>query len=64
MTKELVGTWKIRKKKGGMKWVWKRKKPKSKKSKSRSLMEIQSAKRAASDHTTELTTDGGARPAG
>jgi hypothetical protein len=24
--KELVGKWKVRKKKGGMKWVWKRRK--------------------------------------
>lgn len=59
MTKELVGTWKIRKKKGGMKWVWKRKK-----SKPLSLTETQSAKRADSDHTTALTIGGGAHPAG
>lgn len=57
--KEMVGRWKIRKKKGGMKWVWKRRKVKP-----LSISETQNASPADSDHTTAPTTDGDARHAG
>lgn len=56
MAKEFYGKWKVRKKKGGMKWVWKERK-------ARPLTLLQDARTADSDHTTAPTTDGDVPPA-
>ena len=58
MSKELIAVWKERKKKGGLKLKWKRKKVEP-----LLFTETPNALGAVSDHTTERNTDGGVRHA-